>query len=30
MDIKGILCTICASEDVITDASVVCSVNASR
>ena len=30
MDIKGILCNICASDDVITYASVVCVVNAGR
>jgi len=30
MDIKRILCNICASDDVITYASVVCVVNASR
>jgi len=30
MDIKGILCNICASNDVITYTSVVCIVNAGR
>jgi len=30
MDIKEILCNICASDDVITYASVVCVVNAGR
>jgi len=29
-DIKGILCNICASYDVITHACVVCVVNAGR
>jgi len=30
MDIKEILCNICASDDVIIYASVVCVVNAGR
>jgi len=30
MDIKGILCNICASDDIITYASVVCIVNAGK
>jgi len=30
MNIKGMLCNICAIDDVITYASVVCVVNAGR